>query len=32
MTKRLLLLAVVLWVGRWAILMLASYVEHRRRK
>jgi hypothetical protein len=28
--RRILLLGVVLWVGRWAVLMLASYLEHRR--
>jgi hypothetical protein len=28
--RRILLLVVVLWVGRWAVLMLASYLEHRR--
>jgi hypothetical protein len=28
--RRLLLLAVGLWTARWAVLMLASYLEHRR--
>jgi hypothetical protein len=28
--KRLLALAVVLWVARWALPMLASYLERRR--
>ncbi len=28
--KRFLGAAVVLWVGRWATLMLASYLERRR--
>ena len=30
--KRLLAAAAVLWVGRWAVLMLASYLERRRPK
>ena len=28
--RRLLLLAIGLWVTRWAVLMVASYLEHRR--
>jgi len=28
--RKLLLLAVGLWVARWAVLMIASYLEHRR--
>ncbi len=28
--RRLLLLAVGLWIARWAVLMVASYLEHRR--
>jgi hypothetical protein len=28
--RRLLLLAVGLWIARWGVLMLASYLEHRR--
>jgi hypothetical protein len=28
--RRLLLLLVGLWVARWAVLMLASYLENRR--
>jgi len=30
--KKLLAAAVVLWVGRWAVLMVASYLERRRPK
>ena len=28
--KRLLVLAALFWVGRWAALMLAAYLERRR--
>ena len=28
--KRLLILVVVFWVARWAVLMAASYLERRR--
>ena len=28
--KRLVILVVGLWVARWAVLMAASYLEHRR--
>ena len=28
--RRLLLVAVGLWVARWVVLMVASYLEHRR--
>ena len=28
--KRLLFAAAALWVLRWAVLMLAAYLEHRR--
>jgi hypothetical protein len=28
--RRLLAVAVVLWLGRWATLMLAAYLERRR--
>ena len=28
--KRLLVLAVLLWVARWATLMVAAYLERRR--
>ena len=28
--RRLLLLAVGRWVARWAVLAVASYLEHRR--
>jgi hypothetical protein len=28
--KRLLLVAALVWLGRWAVLMLASYLERRR--
>jgi hypothetical protein len=30
--KRLLAAAAVLWVGRWAVLMFAAYLERRRPK
>jgi hypothetical protein len=30
--KRLLVAAGVLWVGRWAALMLAAYLERQRPK
>jgi hypothetical protein len=30
--KKLLGAGVVLWVGRWAVLMLASYLDRRRPK
>jgi hypothetical protein len=29
--KRVLAAAVVVWVGRWAALMIAAYLERRRR-
>jgi hypothetical protein len=28
--RRLLAVAVVLWLGRWSTLMLAAYLERRR--